>query len=130
MATATTLTAWNGETYTGLGGLFDTIREQFEELDTEEALRLAIYAWNSNAIANNMDLVDVHIEEQECFVGAYESEAAFAEETTLEVECLDLPNYIVIDWQATWDSALCMDYFAYDVITIDGEYKKLFWRAY
>lgn len=130
MTTETKLTAWNGETYTGLGGLFDTIREQFEDLDVEEALRLAIYAWNSNVIANNMDLADVLTEEQECFVGEYESEAHFAEEITTEGDCIVLPAYVVIDWQATWDTALCMDYFAYDVITIDGEYKKLFWRAY
>lgn len=129
MTTATKLTAWNGETYTGLGGLFDTIREQFEELDMEEALRLAVYAWNSNATSNNMDLADVLTEEQECFVGAYESDAAFAEETLTDL-IIDIPNYIVIDWQATYDSALFDSYFSYDVITTDGEYKKLFWRAY
>lgn len=130
MTTATKLTAWNGETYTGLGGLFDTIREQFEDLDMEEALRLAIYAWNSNAIANKLDLADVLTEEQECFVGDFESEAHLAEEVTMEGDCIRLPDYVVIDWQATYDSALFDSFFYYDVITIDGEYKKFFWRAY
>lgn len=130
MTTKTNLIAWNGETYTGLGELFDTIREQFEELDMEEALRLAVYAWNSNAIANGMDLAKLLEEETAQYVGVYQSEAEFAEEVTIELESLKLPDYIVIDWQTTWDCYLCHEYFSYDVITIDGEYVKYFWRAY
>lgn len=130
MTTKTKLIAWNGETYTGLGELFDTIREQFEDLDMEEALRLAIYAWNSNAIANGMDLTDVLAEEQESYAGAYQSEAEFTEELITETCGLDVPNYVVIDWQATWDRGIGYDYFTYDVVTIDGEFVKYFWRAY
>jgi hypothetical protein len=41
-----------------------------------------------------------------------------------------VPSWVVIDWQATWDSALRFDFFTYDVINEDGEYVKFFWRNF
>ena len=49
---------------------------------------------------------------------AYNAEAHFAEYVTTELSCTDIPVYVVIDWQATWDSALCYDFFT---IEFDGE---------
>lgn len=130
--TKTNLVAWNGETYKGAGDYFDRIRadEAFEELDADEALRLAIYAWNCHADLNGMNLTDLLTEEQEAYAGENTSEADFTEELVSETETLDVPDYVSIDWRATWDSALRFDFFTYDVVTIDGEYKKFFWRAY
>ena len=45
-------------------------------------------------------------------------EAEFAEYVTKEINCLDIPDYIVVDWQATWDSYLYYDFFT---IEFDGE---------
>jgi len=133
--TETNLVAWNGETYKGAGDYYDRIRadERFEDLDADEALRLAIYAYNCHADANGMDLEALLTEEQEAFYGENDSEADFTENFVLETQGHDLdnlPNWLVIDWQATWDSALRFDFYSYDVVTVDGEYKKFFWRAY
>ena len=49
---------------------------------------------------------------------SYNPQADFAEYITTECNCVDLPAYVVIDWQATWDSALCYDFFT---IEFDGE---------
>jgi hypothetical protein len=131
--TETNLVAWNGETYKGAGDYFDRIRadERFEDLGTDEAIRLAIYAWNCHADMMNLDLLDLLEEEQDAFAGENTSEADFTKELVEECYPLrDLPDWVAIDWQTTWDSALRFDYFTYDVIDTDGDYKKFFWRAY
>ena len=48
----------------------------------------------------------------------YHAEEAFAEYITTECNCLDLPHYVVIDWQATWERGLRFDFFT---IEFDGE---------
>jgi hypothetical protein len=35
----------------------------------------------------------------------------------------------VIDWEATYNYSLRFDFFEYDVIDIDGQYRKFFWSA-
>ena len=52
---------------------------------------------------------------EDAFRGSYDSEADFAEEYTNEVYGIDIPSFIVVDWQATWDHNL-----RYDFDFIDG----------
>ena len=63
------------------------------------------------------DVVDAFIQEEgivniehveDAFVGYYDSEAAFTEEYMCDM--YDLPVYLVIDWQATWDQSLSYDF--------------------
>lgn len=126
------LIAWDGETYKGAGDYFERIREQFEDLDIDEALRLAIYAWNCHADANGMDLEALKDEEQECFAGEFMNNEEFTKDLLIETCTLpaDLPGWVVIDWAGTWDTALRFDYFSYDVIDMDGNYRQFFWRNY
>ena len=49
---------------------------------------------------------------------SYRAEYDFAEYVTTEVSCVDIPAYVAVDWQATWDSNLCYDFFT---IEFDGE---------
>ena len=49
---------------------------------------------------------------------SWHPEVEFAEYVATEINCIDLPDYVVIDWQATWDSALRYDFFT---IEFDGE---------
>ena len=49
---------------------------------------------------------------------AWNAEREFAEYITTELNCVELPEYVVIDWQATWNSALCYDF---STIEFDGE---------
>ena len=51
---------------------------------------------------------------QDAFVGVYHSEESFAEEYLDEMGH-DIPCYLVIDWQATWDQSL-----RYDFDFVDG----------
>ena len=45
-------------------------------------------------------------------------EAEFAEYVTTELNCVDLPDYVVVDWQATWDCNLRYDF---STIEFNGE---------
>jgi len=49
---------------------------------------------------------------QEAFAGTADSEAAFAEQTAEDCGEIpkDLPSWIVIDWEASWNSGLRYDY--------------------
>ncbi len=129
--TGNKILAWNGETYTGAGMLFDYIdkHEDFENLDHDEKLRLAIYGYNQNALPK--ELFELLESEQENYEGENTSEEEFAREL-MEPLLInwELPDWVVIDYAATWQSALRFDYFTYRVIDIDGDYRQFFWRAY
>ena len=49
---------------------------------------------------------------------SWNPQADFAEYITTECNCVDLPAYVVIDWQATWDCNLRHDFY---YIEFDGE---------
>ena len=128
--------AWNGETYKGLGDIFELLNsedflEYSEDYDQDELLRIAIYAWNGNYSLVPEDLPTIASEESEFYAGEASSEVEFTEQLIeeLDMNSADFPSWIVLDYEATWHSQLRHDYFTYDVVTIDGEYKKLFWRV-
>ena len=62
------------------------------------------------------ELVDYGIESLEQFEdsyqGQYESEADFVEQTLDDCYQSDLPSWVCIDYQRTWDSALRFDFFS------------------
>ena len=47
---------------------------------------------------------------EEAFQGIYRDEASFAEEYYENVYGDNIPAFVVVDWQATWDSSLRYDY--------------------
>ncbi len=47
---------------------------------------------------------------EDAFSGHYDSEADFAEQITCDCYGLNVPSFVVIDWQATWDQGLSYDY--------------------
>lgn len=48
---------------------------------------------------------------EDSYYGEYGSESEFAEEYTDSNHSMGrIPSWVVIDWQATWDSALCYDF--------------------
>lgn len=135
MNTKTALVAWNGETYTGAGETYDWLLEQTEyteDLDPDQILRLAIFAYNGGWSLVPEDLGHLIAQEEEAFFGEFDSEADFAEHVGTEIDVFDqegMPSWIVIDWQASYDRNLRHDFFDYDVIDIDGNYRKFFWNA-
>lgn len=128
----TMFTAWDGATYANLGGLFDTVRELETNLDHEEQLRVAIWAWNNHEAINADTIAELIEQEQDAFQGEADSDADFTEEALTGAGYIpeDVPSWVVIDWEATWNSALRFDYFTYDVVDIDGAFRKFYWRAY
>jgi hypothetical protein len=133
--TKTNLVAWNGETYTGAGDYYDKLKndedwkEYTEDLDTDELLRLALYAYNNGYALVPEDLPAFIAEEQENFRGEAESALEFTREIIEEMGYIteDFPSWICLDYQRTWDSALRFDFFEYQVIDIDGNYRNFFW---
>jgi hypothetical protein len=135
--TKTKLTAWNGETYKGAGELWETFKggefaQYTQDLDPDELLRLALFAWNSGVSFVPEDLPALIAEEQELYWGEYESGAEMAQDMTEHTDPLPdgIPAWVVIDWQASWDRNLRHDFFSYYVIDIDGNFRNFFWRAY
>jgi hypothetical protein len=126
----TLLTTWDGYQYTSAGLLFDSMTgEEFAGLDDDEKLRLALFAANQHAAAD--ELVDLIETEQEAYRGEYHSGAEMAEQFCDDIGDIpaDLPNWLVIDWAASWERNLRHDFFEYDV-RHNGEYRRFFWYAY
>ena len=51
---------------------------------------------------------------EEAYMGEYDSEAHFTEEMVANFSDTQIPSWIVIDYQATWDSAMRFDYWEED----------------
>lgn len=62
-----------------------------------------------NAFLDIWEESDLHGFE-DAFQGRYEDEADFAEQFTTDCYGLNVPSFVVIDWQATWDQGLRYDY--------------------
>ena len=96
--------------------LYDTIEEmcpEFSKLDAEQCQEF-------------MDELDANgIETAEQFQDAYfwqsdswNAEAEFVEYIVTELDCAELPQFLVIDWQRSWDANYRHDFFT---IEFDGE---------
>ena len=47
---------------------------------------------------------------EDAYQGSYDSEADFAEQFTTDCYGLDIPSFVIVDWQATWEVGLRYDY--------------------
>lgn len=47
---------------------------------------------------------------QDAYYGEYETPAIFAENFTEDTTAMELPNYVVVDWEATWECNLRHDF--------------------
>ena len=47
---------------------------------------------------------------EDAYQGSYESEADFAEQFTTDCYGLDIPSFVIVDWQSTWEVGLRYDY--------------------
>ena len=47
---------------------------------------------------------------EDAYQGSYESEADFAEQFTTDCYGLDIPSFVIVDWQTTWEVGLRYDY--------------------
>jgi hypothetical protein len=131
------LVAWDGETYKGASHYYELFAtnpdflEYTEDLSPDELLRLAIFAHNGawGLVPEDMQLFIA--QEQEAFSGDWENDEQFAEDFFESTGQLDrqATKYLVIDWQETYNYTLSHDYFCYDVIDLDGSYRRFYWNA-
>ena len=84
---------------TNISEEYQELYEKLCENHHEEAIEAFLTIWEES---------DLHGFE-DAYVGCYESEKDFAEQYTTDVYGLDVPSFVVIDWQATWDQ-LSYDY--------------------
>ena len=47
---------------------------------------------------------------EDAYQGSYDSESDFAEQFTTDCYGLDIPSFVIVDWQATWEVGLRYDY--------------------
>lgn len=58
---------------------------------------------------------------EDAYRGAYDSEADFAEEFTTDIHG-EIPSYVVVDWQGTWDANLRYDFDFQDGYVFDRNF--------
>lgn len=81
----------------------DEYQETYDELCEsygEDAVNAFLEIWEDS---------DLHGFE-DAYQGIYDSEADFAEQFATDCYGLNVPSFVVIDWQATWDQGLRYDY--------------------
>lgn len=64
------------------------------------------------------DCDDVIEKAKDCFVGTYDTAAEFAQQWAEDYGEGEIPSWIVIDWDATWECNLRHDY---DAVRYDGD---------
>ena len=82
-----------------------------EDPDNQEAINELLEDYPAAAIEAFIELYGEenvqHFEDS--YQGEYESGAHFAESMVSDCYCLDIPSFVVVDWEATWDQ-LYYDY--------------------
>jgi hypothetical protein len=132
------ITDWGGVAYNGLREIVEHIKntELEEELDLDEVLRLALYTWNNHETKPEdltpERLAEIWAMENDAYAGEFSTEADFAEDLITQTSDQELPSWVVIDWQGTYNYALQFDYYNYEARLIDGGelvMSRYFWRA-
>jgi hypothetical protein len=133
------ITDWQGYAYNGLKEIVEHIKNtklEDRELDLDEVIRLALFIYNGYetdlALLTAERLAEILEEEEDAFAGQFDTEAEFAEDLITQTSEAILPDWIVIDWQGTYNYACQYDYHNYDVRFIDHEesvYARYFWRS-
>ena len=82
-----------------------------EDPDNQEAINAALENYSAEAVAAFIELYGEENGEhfEYAYQGEYESGAHYAESLVSDCYCVDIPGFVVIDWEATWDQ-LYYDY--------------------
>ena len=80
----------------------DYIEEYLQTVDQygEEVVTAFLDIFDIDSIGNISD----------AYQGEYESGAEFAESLVADCYSMDMPSWVEVDWQKTWDNALSYDY--------------------
>ena len=68
--------------------------------------------YEEDAVAAFLDIFDIDSigSFSDAYQGEYESGAEFAESLVSDCYSMDMPSWVEVDWQKTWDNALSYDY--------------------
>lgn len=82
-----------------------------EDPDNQEAIDAALEHHSVEAVQAFIELYgEENVESfEDAYQGEFESGAHFAESIVDDCYCVDIPGFVVIDWEATWDQ-LYYDY--------------------
>jgi len=101
------------------------LEDVIESNNSIDTTRLAAYIdlmYNVDAVLLGLEIDNLIREEEEAYVGEYESEADFAEQMSHELGIImsdDVVTWLEIDWGGTYDKTFQWDY------NNDGKY---YWR--
>jgi len=87
---------------------------EFDDEEQEEKFLELCESYPQKAVEIYYENIGNFDEFEEAYMGEYESEAYFTEEMVANFSDTQIPSWIVIDYQATWDSAMRYDYWEED----------------
>ena len=72
----------------------------------------AVDEYGEEVVSAFLDIFDIDSigSLSDAYQGDYESGASFAESLVADCYSMDMPSWVEVDWQATWDNALSYDY--------------------
>lgn len=83
---------------------------EFDDVEQEEKFEELCENYPQKAVEIYYENIGNFDDFEEAYEGEFESEAHFTEEMIANICDSNLPSWIVIDYQATWDSMLRYDY--------------------
>ena len=101
----------DGNDYDVLENFIEEHGESYFQSYIEEYLR-AVDQYGEEVVAAFLDIFDIDSigSLSDAYQGEYESGAEFAESLVADCYSMDMPSWVEVDWQATWDNALSYDY--------------------
>lgn len=89
----------------------DTPEDEISEEYREQYQKLS-ETYGKDAVDAFLELYDEDDLEsfEEAYYGSYDSEADFAEQFVNDVYGVDVPSFVVVDWEATWNCNLRYDF--------------------
>ena len=101
----------DGNDHDVLEDFIEEYGESYFQSYVEDYLQ-AIDQHDEDAVAAFLDIFDIDSigSLSDAYQGDYESGAQFAESLVADCYSMDMPSWVEVDWQATWDNALSYDY--------------------
>lgn len=92
--------------------LYDEMTDRCPELEVNstEEIESFMSELEDNGITTGEQFTDAHWYS----TTSWNAKAEFAEYVTTEINCVDVPSYLVIDWEQTYESNLRYDFFTVD----------------
>jgi len=87
---------------------------EFDDEEQEEQFLELCVNYPQQALEIYYENIGNFDEFEQAYMGEYDSEAHFTEEIIANISERQLPSWIVVDYQATWDSMLRFDYWEED----------------